>query len=215
MGDSIAGAEAPPLEAALTASGQRFKDASSDGGGSVVEGDKMPGLDGPGHVQGPEEEPRVVPAGRDRLPAHHLRLGHARAAACRVREARQDRDGRRRRARPRLRAAVQDRRLLPEVRGRDQERARRWPSRSPTRAAARCASSIPRRCGAPSSAGPAGPALQGRHPLLPAGLGRLRQVVHRAARQAGRLHPGRAREVGAGLLDRGQAVRAAQVRLTR
>lgn len=41
MGDSIAGAEAPPLGAALTASGQRFKDASSDGGGTVVEGDKM------------------------------------------------------------------------------------------------------------------------------------------------------------------------------
>ncbi|MEV5483089.1 MULTISPECIES: SGNH/GDSL hydrolase family protein [Streptomyces] len=43
MGDSIAGAEAPPLEAALQASGQRFKDASSDGGGTVVEGDKMAG----------------------------------------------------------------------------------------------------------------------------------------------------------------------------
>ncbi|MEX2973503.1 SGNH/GDSL hydrolase family protein [Streptomyces sp. C184] len=43
MGDSIAGAEAPPLEAALKASGQRFKDASSDGGGTVVEGDKMAG----------------------------------------------------------------------------------------------------------------------------------------------------------------------------
>lgn len=43
IGDSIAGAEAPPLEAALRASGQRFKDASSDGGGTVVEGDKMTG----------------------------------------------------------------------------------------------------------------------------------------------------------------------------
>ncbi|WP_433855779.1 SGNH/GDSL hydrolase family protein [Streptomyces kronopolitis] len=43
MGDSIAGAEAPPLEAALTASGQRFKNMSSDGGGTVVEGDKMAG----------------------------------------------------------------------------------------------------------------------------------------------------------------------------
>ncbi|MFE2230003.1 SGNH/GDSL hydrolase family protein [Streptomyces kronopolitis] len=41
IGDSIAGAEAPPLGAALTASGQHFKDASSDGGGTVVEGDKM------------------------------------------------------------------------------------------------------------------------------------------------------------------------------
>ncbi|MEU7434359.1 SGNH/GDSL hydrolase family protein [Streptomyces sioyaensis] len=43
MGDSIAGAEAPPLEAALKASGQSFKDASSDGGGTVVAGDKMTG----------------------------------------------------------------------------------------------------------------------------------------------------------------------------
>ncbi|WP_432004256.1 SGNH/GDSL hydrolase family protein [Streptomyces sioyaensis] len=43
VGDSIAGAEAPPLEAALTASGQSFKNASSDGGGTVVEGDKMAG----------------------------------------------------------------------------------------------------------------------------------------------------------------------------
>lgn len=41
VGDSIAGTEAPPLEAALKASGQSFKDASSDGGGTVVEGNKM------------------------------------------------------------------------------------------------------------------------------------------------------------------------------
>ncbi|WP_274918182.1 SGNH/GDSL hydrolase family protein [Streptomyces sp. WZ-12] len=41
MGDSIAGAEAPPLEAALKASGVAFKNAASDGGGTVVEGDKM------------------------------------------------------------------------------------------------------------------------------------------------------------------------------
>ncbi|RLU83589.1 hypothetical protein CTZ27_28230 [Streptomyces griseocarneus] len=41
VGDSIAGAEAPPLGAALKASGVEFKDASSTGGGTVVEGDKM------------------------------------------------------------------------------------------------------------------------------------------------------------------------------
>ncbi|WP_431045309.1 hypothetical protein ACQUSR_27585 [Streptomyces sp. P1-3] len=44
MGDSIAGAEAPPLEAALKASGMGFKNAASDGGGTVVEGgDRMAG----------------------------------------------------------------------------------------------------------------------------------------------------------------------------
>ncbi|MEV7808587.1 SGNH hydrolase domain-containing protein [Microbispora sp. NPDC088329] len=43
MGDSIAGSEAPPLEASLKASGQAFRDATSDGGGTVVEGDAMTG----------------------------------------------------------------------------------------------------------------------------------------------------------------------------
>ncbi|WP_116209679.1 SGNH/GDSL hydrolase family protein [Streptomyces olivoreticuli] len=43
MGDSIAGAEAPPLEAALKASGVEFKNAASDGGGTVVEGDRTAG----------------------------------------------------------------------------------------------------------------------------------------------------------------------------
>ncbi|MFI0905143.1 SGNH/GDSL hydrolase family protein [Streptomyces sioyaensis] len=43
VGDSIARAEAPPLEAALKASGQSFKDASSDGGGTVVASDKLTG----------------------------------------------------------------------------------------------------------------------------------------------------------------------------
>ncbi|MCZ1019601.1 SGNH/GDSL hydrolase family protein [Streptomyces noursei] len=43
MGDSIAGAEAPPLEAVLKASGVGFKNAASDGGGTVVEGDRMAG----------------------------------------------------------------------------------------------------------------------------------------------------------------------------
>ncbi|MFE0105277.1 SGNH hydrolase domain-containing protein [Streptomyces sp. NPDC059009] len=38
VGDSIAGAEAPALGAAIEASGAKFKDASSDGGGSVVDG---------------------------------------------------------------------------------------------------------------------------------------------------------------------------------
>ncbi|MGW2866289.1 SGNH hydrolase domain-containing protein [Streptomyces sp. NPDC001205] len=38
VGDSIAGAEAPALEAALKASGVGFKDASSGGGGTVVDG---------------------------------------------------------------------------------------------------------------------------------------------------------------------------------
>ena len=38
MGDSIAGAEAPALGAALKAGGVEFKDASSDGGGTVVAG---------------------------------------------------------------------------------------------------------------------------------------------------------------------------------
>ncbi|MFI6470236.1 SGNH hydrolase domain-containing protein [Streptomyces sp. NPDC050516] len=38
VGDSIAGAEAPALGAALKASGVDFKDASSDGGGTVVDG---------------------------------------------------------------------------------------------------------------------------------------------------------------------------------
>ncbi|WP_438289795.1 SGNH hydrolase domain-containing protein [Streptomyces sp. HUAS TT7] len=38
VGDSIAGAEAPALGAALKASGVTFKDASSDGGGTVVDG---------------------------------------------------------------------------------------------------------------------------------------------------------------------------------
>ncbi len=37
VGDSIAGAEAPAMEAALKASGVGFKDASSDGGGTVVD----------------------------------------------------------------------------------------------------------------------------------------------------------------------------------
>ncbi|MGK5637077.1 SGNH hydrolase domain-containing protein [Streptomyces sp. URMC 126] len=41
VGDSISGAEAPALAAALKASGVEFKDASSDGGGTVVEGDRM------------------------------------------------------------------------------------------------------------------------------------------------------------------------------
>jgi hypothetical protein len=39
MGDSIAGAEAPALEAALEAGGVEFKDAASDGGGNIVAGD--------------------------------------------------------------------------------------------------------------------------------------------------------------------------------
>ncbi|MFI7131982.1 SGNH hydrolase domain-containing protein [Nonomuraea sp. NPDC050153] len=39
MGDSIAGAQAPALEAALTAGGVAFKNATSDGGGNVVAGD--------------------------------------------------------------------------------------------------------------------------------------------------------------------------------
>lgn len=38
VGDSIAGAEAPALGAALKAGGVAFKDASSDGGGTVVAG---------------------------------------------------------------------------------------------------------------------------------------------------------------------------------
>ncbi|MFE3651931.1 SGNH/GDSL hydrolase family protein [Streptomyces sp. NPDC059152] len=38
VGDSIAGAEGPALGAALKASGVEFKDASSDGGGTVVAG---------------------------------------------------------------------------------------------------------------------------------------------------------------------------------
>ncbi|MEU5703410.1 SGNH/GDSL hydrolase family protein [Streptomyces aurantiacus] len=41
LGDSIAGVEAPALGAALKAGGVEFKNASSDGGGTVVEGDKM------------------------------------------------------------------------------------------------------------------------------------------------------------------------------
>ncbi|MFE1433703.1 MULTISPECIES: SGNH/GDSL hydrolase family protein [Streptomyces] len=41
VGDSIAGVEAPPLGAALKASGASFKNDSSDGGGTVVEGDRM------------------------------------------------------------------------------------------------------------------------------------------------------------------------------
>ncbi len=40
LGDSIAGVEAPALRAALRASGAEFQDASSDGGGTVVEGDE-------------------------------------------------------------------------------------------------------------------------------------------------------------------------------
>jgi hypothetical protein len=39
MGDSIAGAEAPALEAALEAGGVEFRNATSDGGGGVVAGD--------------------------------------------------------------------------------------------------------------------------------------------------------------------------------
>ncbi|MEV4176456.1 SGNH/GDSL hydrolase family protein, partial [Nonomuraea sp. NPDC049709] len=39
MGDSIAGAQAPAVEAALTAGGVRFKNATSDGGGNIVAGD--------------------------------------------------------------------------------------------------------------------------------------------------------------------------------
>ncbi|WP_371750436.1 SGNH/GDSL hydrolase family protein [Streptomyces sp. NBC_01283] len=38
LGDSIAGAEAPALGAALKASGVEFKDSSSDGGGTIVDG---------------------------------------------------------------------------------------------------------------------------------------------------------------------------------
>lgn len=40
MGDSIAGAEGPALGAALKAGGVEFKDASSDGGGTVVAGNE-------------------------------------------------------------------------------------------------------------------------------------------------------------------------------
>ncbi|QFY10756.1 SGNH/GDSL hydrolase family protein [Nonomuraea phyllanthi] len=39
MGDSIAGAQAPALEAALEAGGAAFRNATSDGGGNVVAGD--------------------------------------------------------------------------------------------------------------------------------------------------------------------------------
>ncbi|MFD0889519.1 SGNH hydrolase domain-containing protein, partial [Streptosporangium algeriense] len=39
MGDSIAGTQAPALEAALKAGGAAFKDASSSGGGNIVAGD--------------------------------------------------------------------------------------------------------------------------------------------------------------------------------
>ncbi|MEV1000670.1 SGNH/GDSL hydrolase family protein [Nonomuraea sp. NPDC050202] len=39
MGDSIAGAQAPALEAALEAGGVAFRNATSDGGGNVVAGD--------------------------------------------------------------------------------------------------------------------------------------------------------------------------------
>ncbi|MEV5893479.1 SGNH/GDSL hydrolase family protein [Nonomuraea fuscirosea] len=39
MGDSIAGAQAPALEAALEAGGVKFVNATSDGGGNVVAGD--------------------------------------------------------------------------------------------------------------------------------------------------------------------------------
>ncbi|WP_157245262.1 SGNH/GDSL hydrolase family protein [Nonomuraea typhae] len=38
MGDSIAGAQAPALEAAMKAGGAAFKDITSDGGGNVVSG---------------------------------------------------------------------------------------------------------------------------------------------------------------------------------
>ncbi|MBP0456718.1 SGNH/GDSL hydrolase family protein [Streptomyces montanisoli] len=41
LGDSIAGVEALPLGAALKASGVGFRNDSSDGGGTIVEGDKM------------------------------------------------------------------------------------------------------------------------------------------------------------------------------
>ncbi|GAA2103355.1 SGNH/GDSL hydrolase family protein [Streptomyces albiaxialis] len=41
VGDSIAGTQAPPTAAALKASGVTFEDASSTGGGTIVEGDKM------------------------------------------------------------------------------------------------------------------------------------------------------------------------------
>lgn len=42
LGDSIAGAEAPALGAALAASGVEFKDSSSDGGGTIVDsGEKI------------------------------------------------------------------------------------------------------------------------------------------------------------------------------
>lgn len=42
VGDSIAGAEAPALGAALKASGVEFKDSSSDGGGTIVDsGEKI------------------------------------------------------------------------------------------------------------------------------------------------------------------------------
>ncbi|WP_413760739.1 SGNH/GDSL hydrolase family protein [Streptomyces sp. MMBL 11-3] len=41
VGDSIAGVEGPALKAALTKSGVEFKDMSSDGGGTVVQGDEM------------------------------------------------------------------------------------------------------------------------------------------------------------------------------
>jgi hypothetical protein len=39
MGDSIAGAQAPALQAALEAGGVEFRNATSDGGGNVVTGD--------------------------------------------------------------------------------------------------------------------------------------------------------------------------------
>ncbi|MGK5638059.1 SGNH/GDSL hydrolase family protein [Streptomyces sp. URMC 126] len=43
LGDSIAGAEAPALGAALKAGGVKFRSAASDGGGTVIEGDPMAG----------------------------------------------------------------------------------------------------------------------------------------------------------------------------
>ncbi|MFF4740883.1 hypothetical protein ACFY2W_34085 [Streptomyces sp. NPDC001262] len=74
MGDSITGAEAPPLQAALKASGMEFKDTSSDGGGTVVEGDKMskPLAE---EMWKDLRKPSSPSPRHDRLPDHHLRPG--------------------------------------------------------------------------------------------------------------------------------------------
>lgn len=178
LGDSIAGAEAPALGAALKASGVAFKNATSSGGGNVVAGEhpvtKMGAKDTWQQLGKnlAEFKPDVV--------AYQITTydwGNPAAATRRLPETGGHRAEGGRGPGDRLGAAVQAGRLLQAVRLGDQERARDRPAGRPGRQGA-----VPGRLRAVGRrrVGAQGAALQGRHPLLPAGLGRVRHAIDAA-----------------------------------